>query len=128
MSDPRIALDGLRVVECGGMISAAYAAKLLADLGAEVIKIEPPGGDPARRYGPFPHGHEDEAHDPWAVGCACLVHGDPPGLSLARAPTRAKRPSSRHLSAFARQAGQANGLARVARGGGPATAPILDTV
>jgi crotonobetainyl-CoA:carnitine CoA-transferase CaiB-like acyl-CoA transferase len=48
------ALDGLQVVEMGGFISAAYATKLLADLGADVLKIEPPGGDPARRHGPFP--------------------------------------------------------------------------
>jgi len=48
-------LDGLRVVELGGGISAAYAARLLADFGADVIKVEPPGaGDPARRAGPFP--------------------------------------------------------------------------
>ncbi len=39
------------------MVSAAYAAKLMADLGAEVIKVETPGeGDAARRRGPFPNG------------------------------------------------------------------------
>ena len=39
------------------MVSAAYAAKLLADLGADVIKVEPPGaGDAERRRGPFPGG------------------------------------------------------------------------
>ena len=47
-------LHGIRVVECGHMVGAAYAAKLMADLGAEVIKIEPPGGDDARRRGPYP--------------------------------------------------------------------------
>jgi len=51
------ALAGLRVVECGHMISAAYATKLMADLGADVIKVEPPRhGDPARTRGPFPGG------------------------------------------------------------------------
>lgn len=49
------ALDGLKVVEYGSFISAPYCAKLMADLGAEVIKIEDPGaGDESRRYGPFP--------------------------------------------------------------------------
>ncbi len=47
-------LAGVRVLEVGQLVSAPFAAKLLADYGAEVIKIEPPGGDPARRYGPFP--------------------------------------------------------------------------
>ena len=52
---PPRALEGFRVLEDGGGIAAAYAGKLLADLGADVIKIEPPGrGDPIRRRGPFP--------------------------------------------------------------------------
>lgn len=39
------------------MVAAAYATKLMADLGADVIKVEPPReGDPARRRGPFPGG------------------------------------------------------------------------
>ena len=37
-------LDGLRVVEFGESISAPYCGKLLADMGAEVVKIERPGG------------------------------------------------------------------------------------
>jgi crotonobetainyl-CoA:carnitine CoA-transferase CaiB-like acyl-CoA transferase len=49
------ALEGLKVVELGHLVSAAYATKLLADLGAEVIKVEEPDfGDASRRYGPFP--------------------------------------------------------------------------
>lgn len=47
-------LDGLKVVEYGRFISAPYAAKMMADMGAEVIKVEPPGGDESRRHGPFP--------------------------------------------------------------------------
>jgi crotonobetainyl-CoA:carnitine CoA-transferase CaiB-like acyl-CoA transferase len=52
----RGALAGLRVVECGDGVAAAYATKLLADLGAAVVKVEPPGGDSTRRRGPFPGG------------------------------------------------------------------------
>lgn len=48
------AFDGLRVVELGSWVSAPYLGKLLADFGADVVKIEPPAGDPARRIGPFP--------------------------------------------------------------------------
>lgn len=48
------ALAGIRVVELGQMVSAPYCARLFADYGAEVIKVEPPEGDVARRIGPFP--------------------------------------------------------------------------
>jgi crotonobetainyl-CoA:carnitine CoA-transferase CaiB-like acyl-CoA transferase len=47
-------LQGIRVIECGGMVGAPYAAKLMADLGADVVKIEEPEGDAARRRGPYP--------------------------------------------------------------------------
>lgn len=51
------ALAGLRIIEYGHLVSAAYATKLLADLGADVIKIEPPQtGDASRSFGPFPGG------------------------------------------------------------------------
>jgi crotonobetainyl-CoA:carnitine CoA-transferase CaiB-like acyl-CoA transferase len=45
-------LEGLTVVELASD-RAAYAGKLLGDLGADVIVIEPPGGHPSRMYGPF---------------------------------------------------------------------------
>lgn len=48
------ALSGLKVLEFGNLVSAPYCTKLMADLGAEVIKIETPGtGDEARRREPF---------------------------------------------------------------------------
>ena len=49
-------LEGVRVVEWGEMVSAPFCAKVLAELGADVVKVEPPEGDPARRAGPFPSG------------------------------------------------------------------------
>ncbi len=52
-------LDGLNVLELGEGVSAAYCAKLLGQLGARVVKVEPPEGDRTRRVGPFPG---DEAH------------------------------------------------------------------
>ena len=55
------ALAGLRVVEIAGDIAGPYCTKLLADLGAEVTKIEPPSGDPLRDWGPFPGGIPDPA-------------------------------------------------------------------
>ena len=51
-SDNENALGHLRVIELGD-IPASYATRQLADLGADVIKIEPPGGDPNRLLPPF---------------------------------------------------------------------------
>jgi crotonobetainyl-CoA:carnitine CoA-transferase CaiB-like acyl-CoA transferase len=56
--DPR-GIGALRVVECGQGVSAAFGAKMIGDLGAEVIKVEPPGGDLTRRRGPFPNDKPD---------------------------------------------------------------------
>ncbi len=48
------ALSGLTVIEFGNLVSAPYCSKLMADMGAEVIKIEKPGcGDDARHRAPF---------------------------------------------------------------------------
>ena len=58
-SMPDSALSDLRVIELAQGIAGPYCGKLFADLGAEVIKIEPPEGDRARRLGPFPN---DEPH------------------------------------------------------------------
>src|SRR6185437_11314935 len=44
-------LVGLRILEIGHYIAAPFCTRVLADLGAEVIKIEPPGGDPFRGWG-----------------------------------------------------------------------------
>ena len=52
------ALSHIRIVELGD-IPASYATRLLADLGADVIKVEPPGGDPNRLLPPFAGNIED---------------------------------------------------------------------
>src|SRR5918995_7419179 len=52
------ALSHIRIIESGD-IPAAYATLLLADLGADVIKVEPPGGDANRLLPPFAGGIED---------------------------------------------------------------------
>jgi len=46
-------LNNLRVLDLGQGVSGPFCARLLADQGATVIKVEPPDGDPARRMGPF---------------------------------------------------------------------------
>ena len=52
---PFLPLSGLRVLEVAGVTAGPYCGKLLASLGADVVKVEPPvSGDPSRRQGPFP--------------------------------------------------------------------------
>ena len=51
-------LHGVRVLEIGAFMAAPFATMQLADLGADVVKIEnPAGGDPVRQTGPFLDGH-----------------------------------------------------------------------
>ena len=58
MTTPRnLPLEGLKVVELGHYIAGPFATRLLADLGAEVIKVEPPEGDPIRGWGSRHNGH-----------------------------------------------------------------------
>jgi crotonobetainyl-CoA:carnitine CoA-transferase CaiB-like acyl-CoA transferase len=50
--DSQMMLAGVRVVEIGQALAAPFAAEILADLGADVIKVEKPdGGDDARHWG-----------------------------------------------------------------------------
>jgi crotonobetainyl-CoA:carnitine CoA-transferase CaiB-like acyl-CoA transferase len=48
-------LSGLTVLEIGHFVAAPFCTRLLADLGADIIKIEPPGGDPVRQSQGSPH-------------------------------------------------------------------------
>jgi len=57
------ALGGVRVLEMGTLIAGPFATRIMADLGAEVVKIEPPGkGDPMREWGA---GADDAAGSLW---------------------------------------------------------------
>lgn len=83
------ALSGLRIVEYSTSIAAAAGGKVLADLGAEVIKVEPPRtGDPARHHGPFP----GDIPDPECSGLFLYLNANKRGITLDPA-----RPTGRDL-------------------------------
>ncbi|HEX8580690.1 MAG TPA: CoA transferase, partial [Acidimicrobiales bacterium] len=59
-ADPMFA--GLRVVELAGDPAGEAVGRTFAQLGADVVKVEPPSGSPTRAVGPFAHGREDGDH------------------------------------------------------------------
>lgn len=72
-------LAGLSIVEYSTSIAAAASGKLLADLGAVVIKVEPPRtGDPARYHGPFPN----DIPDPERSGLFLALNANKRGITL----------------------------------------------
>jgi crotonobetainyl-CoA:carnitine CoA-transferase CaiB-like acyl-CoA transferase len=76
---PDGALEGIRVIEFSQQVSGPYCGKLFADYGADVIKVEPPGGgDTARQWGPFPG---DRAH-PEKSGLFFFLNTNKRGITL----------------------------------------------
>ena len=73
------ALQGIRVVELTDFVSGPFCSKVLAELGADVIKVERPGcGDSSRTHGPFP-GH---IPNPERSGLYLLANINKRGLTL----------------------------------------------
>jgi formyl-CoA transferase len=59
---------GLKVIDCGSYIAAPAATTIMADFGADVIKIEPPGaGDPYRQLPKLPGNPKGEAEFAWLL-------------------------------------------------------------
>src|SRR5262245_17613631 len=71
-------LEDVKVLELGHMVSAAYATKLMADLGADVIKVEEPGGERARQRWAFPQG----VVDPEQSGLFLYLNTNKRGITL----------------------------------------------
>ena len=71
-------LAGLSVIDVGDGTAGPYAAKLLGDFGAEVVKVESPAGDSSRRRGPFPDGRRD----PEASGLFLYLNTNKYGVTL----------------------------------------------
>lgn len=72
------ALSGLTVIEYSEGLAGAMCAKAMADLGADVIKVEPPEGDASRRNGPF----HDDVPNPEASGQFLYLNANKRGVSL----------------------------------------------
>ncbi len=75
---PDTALDGVRIVDLSQGIAGPYCTKLLADLGADVVKVEPPAGDVTRRLGPFP----GDVPDPDKSGLFIHLNGNKKSITL----------------------------------------------
>ncbi|MCB2107262.1 MAG: CoA transferase [Rhodobacteraceae bacterium] len=58
-------LEGLRVIDLGMFLPTPHLTLMMADHGAEVIRIEPPGGEPSRNYGPFEPGPDGKPQSIW---------------------------------------------------------------
>jgi crotonobetainyl-CoA:carnitine CoA-transferase CaiB-like acyl-CoA transferase len=80
------ALAHIKVVELGQMVSAPYCARLFADYGADVVKVEPPAGDVARTWGPFPA----DRPDPEASGTFFFLNTNKRGVTLDVAKPRGR--------------------------------------
>ncbi len=89
-------LEGVRVIEVGQALAGPLAGVLLADMGADVIKIEKPdGGDDARIWGP-PFGPDGKT--------SLYFYSPEPQQALGRARPQARRKTSTDCTSFARQA------------------------
>ena len=78
------ALSDLRVVDLSNDIAGAFCSKLFADFGADVIKVEPPSGDPTRSLGPFP----DDDANPEAGGMFIFLNTNKRAITLNLEPER----------------------------------------
>lgn len=69
------ALDGIKILDLGSYIAGPYCCMLLADHGAEVIRVEPPGGKMDRELGPF-------SSDGQSLTYGCIVHRNKKNVTL----------------------------------------------
>jgi crotonobetainyl-CoA:carnitine CoA-transferase CaiB-like acyl-CoA transferase len=68
--------DGLRVVDCTGTLAGAYCAKLITDLGADVVFVSPVGDDPLFTYLRTSQRHVPDP-EPWLAACDIAIVGEP---------------------------------------------------
>jgi len=88
-------LEGLRVIDLSMYLPGPHLTLMMADHGAEVIRIEPPGGEPSRHYGPFEVGADGSPQSVWFRTlhrgkkslCLNLKHPDGKAIMLKLAAT-----------------------------------------
>ena len=114
LMDARSARAACAVVELAGDPAGEMLGKLLAEMGADVVKVEPPGGSPSRSIGPFAEGHERRRPQPDASGTTTpnkrsvvLDDATPAGRAELFAPARRRR--RLHHDACARRRPRAAG-------------------
>ncbi len=113
------ALEGLKVIDLTMMLAGPFCTMLLADQGADVIKVEPVGGDGTRRMGPYPT--EVGRHTPYGAYFQSINRGKRSiGVDLKSAagkethpPTGAQRRCARRKLSRRRD-GQARSRLRIA--------------
>ena len=94
-STSRAPLAGIRVLEWGNLVSAPFCAKVLGELGADVIKIEPPGvGEGGRYRGPYPA----SGPDPERSGLFLFANLNKRGITLDPASADGRRLLDRLLA------------------------------
>ena len=78
-------LDGYRIIDMSQYAPGPYCSLLLADMGAEVFKVEPPGGEPMRRVGPI----ESDGISAWCNGLVGYIacHCGSLGIRTVRQPS-----------------------------------------
>ena len=110
------ALTGIRILELAEGVGGEYCGKLLADFGATVIKVEPPGGSPTRALGPF----VGKRRGPERSGLFAYLNTGKQSVSLELA-TDAGCDAQPHATAHAGTDGNGRGTQEA---GGPPATPV----